>query len=105
GHPIGDEVLKVVAARVRASVVEPAFFGRLGGEEFLIVLPATDLEQARMVAETFREEILAVDTSSWFGQEARHITASVGCTASTPGQDTPSTILKRADAALYAAKR
>ncbi|HZO23372.1 MAG TPA: tetratricopeptide repeat-containing diguanylate cyclase [Steroidobacteraceae bacterium] len=105
GHPIGDEVLKVVAARLRASVVEPAFFGRLGGEEFLIVLPATGLEEARMAAESFREEILTVDTAHWFGEEARHITASVGCTVSTPGEDSPSTILKRADAALYAAKR
>ena len=46
GHSTGDEVLKVVAATVRSAVSEPAFFGRLGGEEFLIVLPATELNAA-----------------------------------------------------------
>ncbi|HEY3784310.1 MAG TPA: tetratricopeptide repeat-containing diguanylate cyclase [Steroidobacteraceae bacterium] len=104
GHPTGDEVLKSVAAKVRASVVEPAFFGRLGGEEFLIVLPGTELAQAREAAEHLREQILSVDTGRWFS-DRRTITASIGCTMSTPGVDTPSTMLKRADAALYSAKR
>jgi diguanylate cyclase (GGDEF)-like protein len=104
GHPVGDEVLKVVAAAVRASVREPGFFGRLGGEEFLIVLPATNLEQARRAAEGFREQIMSVDTSVWF-LDRRSITASIGCAVSTPGADTPSGMLKRADDALYSAKR
>ncbi|HWW79915.1 MAG TPA: GGDEF domain-containing protein, partial [Steroidobacteraceae bacterium] len=104
GHPTGDEVLKVVALTVRAAVSEPAFFGRLGGEEFLIVLPATGLGQARATAQSFCEKIEAIDTSSWFG-ERRHITCSIGVSTSVPGRDTPSTMLQRADAALYAAKR
>lgn len=104
GHPTGDEVLKVVAATVRAAVSEPAFFGRLGGEEFLIVLPATGLSQARATAQSFCEKIEAIDTSRWFG-ERRHITCSIGVSTSVPGRDTPSTMLQRADAALYAAKR
>lgn len=104
GHSTGDEVLKVVAATVRAAVSEPAFFGRLGGEEFLIVLPATGLGQARATAQSFCEKIEAIDTSRWFG-ERRHITCSIGVSTSVPGRDTPSTMLQRADAALYAAKR
>jgi diguanylate cyclase (GGDEF)-like protein len=104
GHSTGDEVLKVVASTVRAAVIEPAFFGRLGGEEFLIVLPATGLGQARAVAESFCEKIEAIDTSRWF-RERRHITCSIGVSTSVPGRDTPSTMLQRADAALYAAKR
>lgn len=104
GHPTGDEVLKVVAATVRNGVVEPAFFGRLGGEEFLIAMPRMDLQGARLAAERFRESILAIDTSRWF-PDKRKITASVGCAVSLPGADTPSTMLKRADFALYAAKR
>ncbi|HEX4674328.1 MAG TPA: diguanylate cyclase [Steroidobacteraceae bacterium] len=104
GHSTGDEVLKVVAATVRAAVSEPAFFGRLGGEEFLIVLPATGLSQARATAQSFCEKIEAIDTSRWFG-ERRHITCSIGVSTSVPGRDTPSTMLQRADAALYAAKR
>jgi diguanylate cyclase (GGDEF)-like protein len=104
GHSTGDEVLKVVAATVRAAVSEPAFFGRLGGEEFLIILPATGLIQARATAQGLCERIEAIDTSRWFG-ERRHITCSIGVATSVPGRDTPSTMLQRADAALYAAKR
>ena len=104
GHSTGDEVLKVVAATVRAAVTEPAFFGRLGGEEFLIVLPATRLATARALAQSFCEKIEAIDTSRWFG-ERRHITCSIGVSASVPGRDTPSAMLQRADAALYSAKR
>jgi diguanylate cyclase (GGDEF)-like protein len=104
GHPTGDEVLKAVSNAVRALVVEPAFFGRLGGEEFLIVLPQMDLAGAREAAEQFRLAIMAIDTSRWCSDN-RRITASIGCAVSNPGADTPSTMLKRADFALYAAKR
>jgi diguanylate cyclase (GGDEF)-like protein len=104
GHSTGDEVLKVVAATVRAAVKEPAFFGRLGGEEFLIALPNTGLHAARAMAESFCELIEAIDTSRWFGDRHR-ITCSIGVSVSVPGRDTPSTMLQRADAALYSAKR
>jgi diguanylate cyclase (GGDEF)-like protein len=104
GHPTGDEVLKVVANAVRSIVVEPSFFGRLGGEEFLIVLPHSDLHGASVAGERFREAIMSIDTSRWC-PDRRRITASIGCAVSMPGADTPSTMLKRADFALYAAKR
>ncbi|HEV7446548.1 MAG TPA: tetratricopeptide repeat-containing diguanylate cyclase, partial [Steroidobacteraceae bacterium] len=104
GHPTGDEVLKVVASTVRSCVGEPGFFGRLGGEEFLIVLPRLDLCGMRAEAERFRQAIMSIDTSRWFS-DRRRITASIGCAVSMPGADTPSTMLKRADFALYAAKR
>ena len=104
GHPTGDEVLKVVAGTLRREVTEPCFFGRLGGEEFLIVLPRSDLPQSREMAERFRQSIMAIDTSRWF-PDRRRITASIGCAVSMPGADTPSSMLKRADFALYAAKR
>ena len=104
GHSTGDEVLKVLAATVRAAVKEPAFFGRLGGEEFLIALPDTGLHAARAMAESFCEMIEAIDTSRWFGDRHR-LTCSIGVSVSVPGRDTPSTMLQRADAALYSAKR
>ena len=104
GHPMGDEVLKVVAHTVRGCVAEPGFFGRLGGEEFLIVLPRMDLCGTRAEAERFRQAIMSIETSRWFA-DRRRITASIGCAVSMPGGDTPSTMLKRADFALYAAKR
>jgi diguanylate cyclase (GGDEF)-like protein len=104
GHSTGDEVLKVVAATVRATVREPGFFGRLGGEEFLIVLPEVRLAAAHAEAEKFRGRIEAIDTSRWFDGK-RAITCSIGVSVSVPGKDTPSTMLQRADAALYSAKR
>jgi diguanylate cyclase (GGDEF)-like protein len=104
GHPIGDEVLKVVASTVRNAVRDAGFFGRLGGEEFLIVLPDTDLDKARQLAEIFRQRIESIDTARWC-PDRRRITASIGVAVSVPGKDTPSTMLQRADLALYAAKR
>jgi diguanylate cyclase (GGDEF)-like protein len=104
GHSTGDEVLKVVAATVREAVEEPAFFGRLGGEEFLVVLPGTRLAEARLVAQSLCDRIEAIDTSRWF-DDKRSITCSIGVAVSVPGRDTPSTMLQRADAALYSAKR
>jgi diguanylate cyclase (GGDEF)-like protein len=104
GHVAGDQVLKLVAARVASAVSEPGFFGRLGGEEFLIVLPGTPMEAARGIAEGFRERIMSLDTARWF-TDRRRITASIGVTPSEPGADTISSMLQRADAALYVAKR
>ena len=93
----------LVAQELRAAVLEPAFFGRLGGEEFLVVLPDTALADARRTAEEFLKRILSIDTVRWFA-DRRPITASIGVTVSTTA-DTPSTTLRRADTALYAAKR
>ena len=104
GHPAGDEVLKVVADKVRASVHPPNSFGRLGGEEFLIVMPGTHIEDARSAADQFREQISSVDTTRWFS-DRRRITASIGVTASTGDSDSLSSMLQRADSALYVAKR
>ena len=104
GHPVGDEVLKFIARELRAAVREPAFFGRLGGEEFLVVLPETPLREACLAAERFREQITAVDTTRWLPAR-RRVTASVGVTVSVPGVCTSSDMLMRADGALYAAKR
>lgn len=104
GHPAGDEVLKIVAAELRRAVREPGFFGRLGGEEFLVVLPDTHQKPALVTAELIRERVRAIDTAHWF-PDRRRITVSVGVAASRPDVDTPSGMLQRADAALYAAKR
>jgi diguanylate cyclase (GGDEF)-like protein len=104
GHPMGDEVLKFIARELHTAVREPAFFGRLGGEEFLIALPDTSLEKGCAAAERFREQISSIDTTRWFPAR-RRITASIGVTASQSGICTSSDMLMRADAALYAAKR
>lgn len=103
GHPEGDEALKLVAARLRAEVHEPAFIGRLGGEEFVVVLPDSTVEAGRQLAERFRESVTTIDTRRWLAD--RRLTVSIGLTVSNVAGDTPSRMLKRADAALYEAKR
>jgi len=102
GHLIGDETLRSMTANLREAVAEPALFGRLGGEEFAVVLPATDLDHAITIAERLRERVMRIDLSRWLGE--RRITVSVGVATSVPTRDTISVMLRRADAALYAAK-
>ena len=103
GHHEGDEALKLVAQRLREQVQEPAFIGRLGGEEFVVVIPDADATQAQLLAERFRQEVMTIDTRRWLVD--RRITVSIGLTLSRGDGDTPSTMLQRADAALYDAKR
>jgi diguanylate cyclase (GGDEF)-like protein len=103
GHPEGDEALKLVAARLRAEVHEPSFIGRLGGEEFVVVVPDSDADAGRQIAERFRESVMTIDTRRWLAD--RRLTVSIGLTVSKLAGDTPSHMLQRADAALYEAKR
>jgi diguanylate cyclase (GGDEF)-like protein len=102
GHLIGDETLRSMTANLREAVAEPAVFGRLGGEEFTVLLPGTDLGQAITIAERLRERVMRIDLSRWLGD--RRITVSIGVATSAPTRDSISVILRRADAALYAAK-
>jgi diguanylate cyclase (GGDEF)-like protein len=102
GHLIGDEALKRVSADLRDAIVDPAFFGRLGGEEFAAVLPATRIEEARAIAELLRERVLRLDLSRWLGD--RRITVSIGVASSHAGRDSVTAMLRRADSALYLAK-
>jgi len=102
GHAVGDVTLQFVTAQLRSAMVEPALLGRLGGEEFVAVLPTTELLDAHVIAERIRAQVPSVDLSSWVGD--RRITVSIGIATSSAG-DTVSTLLRRADAALYIAKR
>lgn len=103
GHPAGDQALKYVTTALRTTLQGGAFMGRLGGEEFLIVLPDTAADGAAKAAETFREAVMSIDTTGWL--DGRRITVSIGVTTSLSAQDSASTLLHRADTALYAAKR
>ena len=96
-------VLREVGAVLTEAVREPVFVGRLGGEEFLVVLPDTGLESARRAAERIREQIGAIDTGRWF--TGRGLSVSLGVTVSAAMGDSASDMLRRADAALYDAKQ
>jgi diguanylate cyclase (GGDEF)-like protein len=102
GHPVGDATLKILTTKLGNLVVAPAFMGRLGGEEFVVVLPDTGQHEACLAAERIRAQVSSIDLSRWL--DARQITVSIGVTTSTAA-DTVSTMLGRADAALYMAKR
>jgi diguanylate cyclase (GGDEF)-like protein len=101
GHSAGDEALRLLTAKLRNSVVEPAFLGRLGGEEFVVVLPDTSPADAYRIADQIRAQMPLIDLSRWLGE--RRITVSIGVTTSTAAE-TVSEVLRRADAALYGAK-
>jgi diguanylate cyclase (GGDEF)-like protein len=100
GHSFGDAVLRVVAERITASLRTFQRAYRVGGEEFLVLLPDTDTEGAMRVAERLRAVIAANPCS---GQA---VTMSFGVAANAPG--TPflyTEVFARADLALYEAKR
>lgn len=103
GHLVGDEVLRAVAEVLRQAVRKPAAVGRLGGEEFVVVLPRADIVSAADMAETLRRRVQAIDTTPWSLGAGTEITTSVGLTLAEPGDDV-SALLRRADEALYAAK-
>lgn len=102
GHPVGDEVLRVVAGVVAEVMREPMVGGRLGGEEFLLLLPGMDLDEAVEVAERLRAAVAQIDTSRWFS--GRPLSVSAGVAIAHPGPGGVADALRRADEALYEAK-
>lgn len=98
GHAAGDEALRAVAACLR-SQVEGA--GRLGGEEFALLLDHGDAEAAGHVAETLRKTIAALEIKA--GDARLPVSCSFGVATGAPGEDIDS-LLRKADEALYQAK-
>jgi diguanylate cyclase (GGDEF)-like protein len=103
GHLCGDTVLAEVGARLRASLRSSDLKCRYGGEEFLVLLPETPLEGARRAAETLRDELSRI-AIPWNGETVR-LTGSFGVACARPDEENPSTLIGRADEALYRAKR
>jgi len=101
GHLVGDEVLRDVAARMRASVRDFDTVGRYGGEEFLIILENAPLATARSIAERLRQHV-AQSPIKVKELEIR-LTLSQGLAAANKN-DSVDSLLQRADAALYQAK-
>ncbi|HKE93446.1 MAG TPA: diguanylate cyclase [Povalibacter sp.] len=103
GHAEGDEALRLVAAKLRETVAAPGFVGRMGGEEFIAVLPDADAQRAIEVAESVRVQITTIDCLRWLSE--RRITVSIGVTVAASVDESAGSMLQRADAALYEAKR
>ncbi len=105
GHDIGDEVLREFGRRLRKAVRGIDLACRLGGEEFVVVMPETDLALAMRVAERIRQTIGGEMFPIRQGAEVLPITVSVGVATREQADDTAEALMKRADLALYAAKR
>jgi diguanylate cyclase (GGDEF)-like protein len=106
GHIAGDAAIKAVAESLASALKRPTdFVGRYGGEEFVAVLPCTDTEGARSVAETMRGIIRALQIDHRGNDGRAIITASFGVSSMIPKVDVkPPSLFDIADKALYLAK-
>lgn len=102
GHAAGDSVLKFFAACARRMLRRSDHLGRLGGEEFAILLPDTDADGARELAERLRQAIAESPVESEAG--SIHYSVSIGIALFRHDDSTADSILARADHALYRAK-
>ncbi len=104
GHAVGDEVIRQVASIIRDTCRAVDCVGRIGGEEFAVLLSQTDTEGALIVAERLRETVAGRAISRGGGQTLG-VSISIGIAAMTQADDELSHLLGRADAALYEAKQ
>ncbi|MBK1990040.1 diguanylate cyclase [Sphaerospermopsis aphanizomenoides BCCUSP55] len=102
GHSIGDEIIIFMTKTVIAHLRTVDCFGRFGGEEFVALLPETDIQKAIIVAERIRVNI----ENQYIDVENKKvsITVSIGVSSYNLGDETIDTIIQRADQALYQAK-
>jgi len=102
GHGIGDRVLRSVTASCRLVIRAVDGLGRLGGEEFAVILPETDAAAAEIIAERLRQQIGETVTPTDAG--ALRVTASLGVATMSPNVLDVDALLRDADDALYKAK-
>ncbi len=105
GHDIGDEVLREFANRIAANTRGIDLACRYGGEEFVVVMPDTDVSFAYSVAERLRKSIETTPIAISRQPGQLNITISIGIAGSEGDADTAEALLRRADQALYQAKR
>jgi diguanylate cyclase len=105
GHLTGDQVLRLVAMSLKQTIKGQDITARYGGEEFAVVLPNTGMRQALTVADHIRRAVMAKELKKKStGEILGRVTISVGVSILRPG-DTTDSLIERADACLYAAKR
>lgn len=104
GHDVGDVVLREFSARVKRNIRGVDLACRFGGEEFVVLMPDTDVSNAEMIAERVRQSI-GEKPFEIKSQRPLTVTVSVGVSLNESMADTPESLIKRADLALYRAKR
>lgn len=102
GHSAGDTVLKTVADLCRDNFRNIDIIGRLGGEEFVVLLPDTDLRTAEHIANRFIKAL--ADTPILIGERSIQLTATAGVVARLPDETSLESLVQRADAAMYRGK-
>ncbi|WP_137391382.1 PleD family two-component system response regulator [Rhodoligotrophos defluvii] len=105
GHDAGDMILRECAVRLRSAIRNLDLPCRVGGEEFIVILPDTPEAVARNIAERLRRSIGQTPFFIGEGRIPVAITVSIGVAGLNTPEDTPELLLKRADQALYEAKR
>jgi len=105
GHDAGDDVLRDFALRIKRSIRGIDLACRCGGEEFVVVMPETDMAVAAMVAERLRRRIAAEPFAISQGTRSIPVTLSIGIASLRGHDDNAASLVKRADQALYRAKR
>jgi two-component system cell cycle response regulator len=105
GHDAGDDVLREFASRLRKSIRGIDLACRFGGEEFVIIMPETDMAVASIVAERLRRRVASEGFAIQQGARSIEVTISIGIATLAAADDSAASILKRADQALYRAKR
>ncbi|HEU4851804.1 MAG TPA: EAL domain-containing protein [Telluria sp.] len=102
GHQAGDELLRVVSARMRRAVGDDAMLGRFGGDEFVLVLPAVQgVADVDQVLEAVRQSVMQ---PAMLGEHPVHVSASIGAVLYPNDGGDANTLMMNADAAMYRAK-
>jgi diguanylate cyclase (GGDEF)-like protein len=104
GHAEGDRVLQMIAAAISASLRVSDYVCRYGGEEFGILLPQTDLEQAKLLAERIVAEVPRALAGGWRGAGTMTITVTVGVAEFPADAGDGAELVRVADRRLYAGK-
>ena len=104
GHQAGDHALQLTAHCLKSSLRLADVASRYGGEEFCILLPQTALDEAAVIAERIRQMIHSTPYPNGKGQPQGAVTVSIGLSSFSRYLDTPATVIRAADRALYYAK-
>jgi diguanylate cyclase (GGDEF)-like protein len=104
GHQAGDRALEITAQCLRAALRKVDVASRYGGEEFSILLPQTDLQEAGVIADRIRRKINSTQFTHGKTQPLGAVTVSIGLSTFSPALDSAEAIVRAADRALYHAK-
>ena len=104
GHQAGDRALEITAQCLRSALRKVDVASRYGGEEFSILLPQTNLQEAGVIADRVRRKINDTAFEHGKSQPLGAVTVSIGLSAFSPALDSAEAIVRAADRALYHAK-